>query len=243
MALSLPGLFDFTAGRASATTQRNNQAIADGNQAQSFVQQLNALNTSLNTNDNLQFRNAFAQQDPGTSILDRFNNIASTTNNPFLLNQAVTQQQSLAPLLALSGLQSPNFGIQQGLPNTAQGALTQGLLGFQPIFDQARNQNILQTLATNNPALNAPQFGGQAESTTALGLLSQQLQQAQQQNQQQAQEIADFRRRSAEANAASQQNNSALNPTSTNFSQPPGVQAFNTNPAGVDNVPATRTGG
>ena len=160
MPLTLPGLFDFTTGVSSAINQQNNRAIASQNESLSFVNQLNAFNQALNTNDNLEFRQDFAQQPQGTSILDRFSNIAAQTNNPFTLNQAVTQQQSLAPLLALSAQQNPFFGQQQGLPTTPQGALNQGLLGFNPQFQQQANLGILQALGTNNLA---PQAGVNAE--------------------------------------------------------------------------------
>lgn len=237
MPLTLPGLFDFSTGRNAAVTLQNNQAITSRNEALSFVEQLNALNTSLNTNDNLQFRNEFAQQDPNASILDRFSNIAATTQNPFLLSQAVTQQQALAPLLALNSVQNPFFGQQQGLPTTPQGALNQGLLGFNPIFQQQQNALALQTLAQNNPQLNAAQFGDQAAQTNTLALLQQQLADIQKQN-------ADLQRTNARLTERATQNVGQATATTPNTAAPTTTATTNafglSRGASAQPLPATR---
>lgn len=153
LTLSLPGLFDFTTGVNSAIAQERARFQNDSLEAASFVDQLNAFNTGLNTNDNLQFRRDFASQPEGTSILDRFTNISQNTSNPFVLNQAAVQGNALAPLLAQSSLSNPFFAQSQGLPTTAQGALDQGLLGFNPIFQQQFNQQIPSVLAQGNPGV------------------------------------------------------------------------------------------
>lgn len=168
MPLTLPGLFDFTRGVDSGIAQQSARANASANEALSFVAQLNAFNTAQNTNDNLEFRRGFAEQPQGTSILDRFSNVAQNTSNPFALNQAVTQQQSLAPLLALGAAQNPQFGAQQGIPSDPNQALQQLLFGANPFFQQQANQGIQQTLATNNPQLSATQVGGQVQSAAMM---------------------------------------------------------------------------
>ena len=217
MPLSLPGLFNIPVGVDSAIAQRNNRAVASGNEALSFIQQLNAFNTSLNTNDNLQFRQDFAQQPQGTSILDRFTNIASNTSNPFNLNQAVTQQQSLAPLLALGAVQNPLFATQQGLPNTTQGALGRGLLGFQPIVDQQFNQQLQQLLAFSNQAPTASTLGETFQQAQLQQLQNQAevvnqqaLERERERTRQQAREIEELRRKQSQA-TPSTPNSSNLN--------------------------------
>jgi len=164
MPLTLPGLFNFPVGVSSAIEQRNNRAITSNNEALSFVNLLNAFNRSLETNDALEFRRDFADTQ-GTSILDRFNSIATNTNNPNILSQSVNQQQTLAPLLALSAVQNPLFGQQQGLPTTATGALNQGLLGFQPIFDRQNNAQIQQLLNFSNQAPQAGALSAQYQAS------------------------------------------------------------------------------
>ena len=181
MPLTLPGLFDFTTGVSSAINQQSLRANAASNEALSFVNQLNAFNTALNTNDNLEFRQDFANQPQGTSILDRFSNIASQTNNPFNLSQAVTQQQSLAPLLALNAQQNPFFAQQQGIPGTPQGALNAGFLGFNPQFQQQANLGIQQALQTNNGTPDVRQFANLAGQTQMQAIENQRVAQAQQQ--------------------------------------------------------------
>lgn len=150
---ALPGLFDFSLGRSSAINQQNALLQNDAQRTSNFIDQLNALNTSLATNDNLEFRRGFAAQPQGTSILDRFNNFSASTTNPFALQQSVVQGQSLAPLVATAGVQSPAFGVGQGLPGTFQGALGQGLLGANPFFQQQANNNISNLVAQSNPGL------------------------------------------------------------------------------------------
>ena len=176
MPISLPGLFNFTTGRTSAIQQRALGAQADSAEANAFVNQLNAFNTGLNTNDNLEFRQDFANQPQGTNILDRFSNIAQNTTNPFNLTQAIVQQQALAPLLALSGIQNPFFAQQQGLPSTPQGAIDNASFGLRPILQQQQNANIQSLLATNNPALNPNTFAQGAEQATSLALQGQAIQ-------------------------------------------------------------------
>jgi len=221
MPLSLPGLFNFTTGVDSAINQQSLRANAASNEALSFVNQLNAFNTALNTNDNLEFRRDFAQQPQGTNILDRFTNIASQTNNPFTLNQAVTQQQSLAPLLALNAVQNPFFAQQQGLPNTAQGALNQGFLGFNPIFQQQSNQQIQDLLAFSNQAPSAPALGAayqqaQLQALQNQGNLENQqaLERERERNRQQQQEIDKLTRLNSQARASTPNTAAPTNPTS-----------------------------
>lgn len=152
---ALPGLFDFTTGRTSAINQRLLGARADSAQSRSFVDQLNAFNTGLNTNDNLEFRRGFAEQPQGTSILDRFNSVAATSTNPFVTNQALLQGQANAPLLFNAGLQSPGFGTSQGLPATAQAGVSQGFGGIGAILQQQYNQQLPALMQTNNPGVDA----------------------------------------------------------------------------------------
>jgi len=152
---ALPGLFDFTTGRTSAINQRLLGAQADSAQSRSFVDQLNAFNTGLNTNDNLELRQGFAQQPQGTSILDRFNSIATTSNNPFVASQALLQGQANAPLLFNAGLQNPSFATSQGLPLTAQSGVAQGFGGLDALFTQQFNQQLPALLQTNNPGIDA----------------------------------------------------------------------------------------
>lgn len=232
MPLTLPGLFDFTTGVSSAINQQNNRAVASGNEALSFVNQLNAFNQALNTNDNLEFRQDFASQPDGTSILDRFTNIATQTNNPFTLNQAVTQQQSLAPLLALTAAQNPFFAQQQGLPSTAQGALQGSYLGFQPQFQQQRNLDILRALGTNNLAPNASQNAdvfGQAQLQAIENQRIAQAQQAQRDAEKRANDIQkqlnDVQRRQNATTPTTPNTASAnLGLPDINFRRPPTIQ-------------------
>ena len=168
ISFALPGLFDFSTGRTSAINQRLLGAQADSAQSNAFIDQLNAFNTGLNTNDNLELRQGFAEQPQGTSILDRLGAAAANASSPFAANQAILQQQALAPLLAQSALQNPAFGQAQGLPGTAQGALQQGFLGINPIFQQQFNQQLPGLLQTNNPGIDASSLLAQVSAQLAL---------------------------------------------------------------------------
>jgi hypothetical protein len=163
----LPGLFDFSTGRDSAINQLNNTAVADSNRARSFVDILNAFNTGLNTSDNLEFRQGFQNQPQGTSILDRLDNFAGATSNPFALTQAVAQRAAITPLVSAAAINNPAFGAQQGLATTVNPAINSLGFGINPYLQQQANLQIQQALALNNPQLAPGTFAGTAASATA----------------------------------------------------------------------------
>lgn len=159
MPFSLPGLFDFTTGRASATKQSILQNEDTLGKTNSFVGLLNAFNASQATNDDLEFRALSERQPEGTNILDRFSNVAQTSTNPNVTARAAIQGNALAPLLATTAVQNPQFAQQQGLPNTPQGALEQLYFGGTPFFQNQFNQNSLEQLSRFNPNISAAGTG------------------------------------------------------------------------------------
>lgn len=152
MAFALPGLFDFSSGVTSAINQNTGRLVNQGMVTSNYLDTLNAFNASMNTNDNLELRQGFAQQPAGTSILDRFSNVAQQSTNPFAVNQAVTAGSALSPLLGLTALQNPLFAASQRLPSTFGAQVNAGLQGGQAIARQDFNAQLPQFLGQNNAA-------------------------------------------------------------------------------------------
>lgn len=147
--MPIPGLQSLASGIDSAIgtrARRNNATVSE------FLDNLQARRAGILDNDDLEFRRNFAEQPLGTPQLNRFDNILNTTTNPFVGAQALIAQAAAAPLLAQRGLQNPAFGQAQGLPNTTQGIIQNGFLGFQPILDQQANAQRLNIL-NQAPAL------------------------------------------------------------------------------------------
>lgn len=202
MPFVLPGLFDFVTGVSSSIEQTNGRLINENQVTNNYLNTLNAFNASLNTNDNLELRQGFAEQPAGTSILDRFSNFAQQSTNPFAVNQALTAGAALSPLAALTALRNPQFGIQQGLPLDVGNQLAQGLPGFNALFQQQFNQQLPQTLALNNPGLNAANLATVQAGAQAVGQDNAALQAANQQVEQMAAQIAELLRTNAAQNTA-----------------------------------------
>lgn len=160
----LPGLFGIVSGVDSAIQQSIMRSDALSSRANSYVDLLNSFNAGQNTLDNQETRFLSAQQPLGTPLAERFNNIAQSTTNPFVISQALAQQQSIQPLLALSALQNNTFARNQGLPTNIPDLTSSGFFGANPAFQQQFNQGLLDVIRTNNAPLNAGSLGEVAGS-------------------------------------------------------------------------------
>lgn len=203
MPFVLPGLFDFSAGVSSSIAQTGARLRNDNQETQNYLATLNAFNASLNTNDNLQFRQGFANQDQATPVLERLQNIGTQTANPFVAGTALTQSAALSPLLGQAALGNPSLALQQSIPQAIDQQITQGILGLQPAVTQQYNNTLLpQILQPNNPGLQAGQLATIQANTQLLGADNQQAQAAQQQITQLQETIAQLNRQLASQSAA-----------------------------------------
>lgn len=214
------GLLEFITGRTSAINQLSSRANAQNNQASAYIQLLNAFNQGQNTQDSLEVRAGFQNQPQGTSILDRFDNFAASSTNPFAVNQAIVQRNALTPLLAQNAIGNPGFAQSQGLPNTVQGNIGAANFGIQPILTQQYNNQLNSLLATNNPGLNPASVQGLIQNTIQQQFQNQQQQiqnteaeRLRQENAKQQQTILELQQ-----NAIKQQN---LNASSISSAAPP----------------------
>lgn len=154
MPVILPGLFDFVTGTTSAINQQQGRLQNQNQVTSNFINSLSAFNAAQNTDDNLELRGRFAQSQ-GPTVLDRLDDVFSSTNNPFVAQQALLASQQAAPLLAQRTLQNPLLA--QGVPTTAAAQLNAGFLGVNPILQLQANQQIqdifAQTQGLNRAAL------------------------------------------------------------------------------------------
>lgn len=206
MPFILPGLFDFTTGVTSAINQQNGRLTNDALRTSNYVDSLNAFNQSLNTNDNLQFRQAFAEGvGNGGSFLDGAQN-AAASNNVFAALNGLTAATTATPQLGLQSLLNPAFAQAQGLPSNINALLAGGGFGGQAAAQVAFNQQTLPNLLGQfNPQLNPNLLGQSLQTTRNAGVQNDSLLFLQQMLAQQQAQQAEVQRQLAASQIVAQQ--------------------------------------